>query len=539
MVGMENAGYIDPSEFGDLKETGALVYGPGAKNDNAGRALVKPSSSEATQIQKAKKYAMEVSIKMVLMKQTLSHQQAQTKALQRQQAISIMCRIYVGCINYDTREESIKQAFNAFGPIRSITMSWDPVTQKHKGFAFVEFDTPEGAQLAEEQMNGVLVCGRNIKVGRPSQMPQAQACIDEIQAESKGYHRIYVSSIHKDLADEDIRSVFSAFGTIKNCNLANAGVPGRHKGYGYIEYDSLQSALDAISSMNLFDLGGQYLRVGRAVTPPDAKNVGLSNAPPSALPTATAMAAAAVSAKITALDAVASSMGVNTDDLANKSKGKKKRRSRSRSKSRDREERKRKEEKEKSEKKVKVEKEDEPNAKNEDLKAVPVPPLIAKDDALETTDALKSAALAAHQLELKKKLDEGQEPVTLSQQEDMSIKGQSARQLVMQKLMKNRSESVVLLLRNMVGPDEVDEDLQSEIETECTNYGKVEQVIIYNERQDEGEDAEVIVKIFVEFEKFEQVKKAREALHGRFFSGRKVNATLYDQELFDQQDLSG
>ena len=42
---------------------------------------------------------------------------------------SYICRIYVGCINYDTREESIKQAFNAFGPIRSITMSWDPTTQ--------------------------------------------------------------------------------------------------------------------------------------------------------------------------------------------------------------------------------------------------------------------------------------------------------------------------------------------------------------------------------------------------------------------------
>lgn len=41
------------------------------------------------------------------------------------------------------------------------------------------------------------------------------------------------------------------------------------RGYGFIEYETLQSAHDAIASMNSFDLGGQLLRVGKAVTPPD------------------------------------------------------------------------------------------------------------------------------------------------------------------------------------------------------------------------------------------------------------------------------
>jgi len=42
------------------------------------------------------------------------------------------------------------------------------------------------------------------------------------------------------------------------------------RGYGFIEYETAQSAQDAIASMNLFDLGGQFLRVGKAVTPPDS-----------------------------------------------------------------------------------------------------------------------------------------------------------------------------------------------------------------------------------------------------------------------------
>lgn len=36
----------------------------------------------------------------------------------------------------------------------------------------------------------------------------------------------------------------------------------------WAEYERPQSVVDAVASMNLFDLGGQYLRVGKAVTPP-------------------------------------------------------------------------------------------------------------------------------------------------------------------------------------------------------------------------------------------------------------------------------
>ena len=64
-------------------------------------------------------------------------------------------------------------------------------------------------------------------------------------------------------------------------------------------------------------------------------------------------------------------------------------------------------------------------------------------------------------------------------------------------------------------------------------------MIIYQERQSEEEDAEIQVKIFVEFSKHEEVKQAKAALDGRFFGGRTVSAIVYDQELCDQQDFSG
>lgn len=111
-----------------------------------------------------------------------------------------------------------------------------------------------------------------------------QAVIDEITEEAKSYNRIYIASIHPELSEEDIKSVFEAFGSIVFCKLAPGTSPGSHKGYGFIEYSTNQAALESIASMNLFDLGGQLLRVGRSITPPNAVNAPVNTS--SGLPTA-------------------------------------------------------------------------------------------------------------------------------------------------------------------------------------------------------------------------------------------------------------
>ncbi|XP_044258953.1 STE20-like serine/threonine-protein kinase [Tribolium madens] len=520
----------------DLKQIGEVVTGPGARSNTIagilGGALPKLTSDQSDKVSKAKKYAMEQSIRMVLMKQTLAHQQQQMASqrtqVQRQQALALMCRVYVGSISFELKEDTIRQSFLPFGPIKSINMSWDPVTQKHKGFAFVEYEIPEAAQLALEQMNGVMIGGRNIKVvGRPSNMPQAQAVIDEIQEEAKQYNRIYVASIHPDLTEEDIKSVFEAFGPIIYCKLAQGSSGHKHKGYGFIEYETAQSANEAIASMNLFDLGGQYLRVGRAITPPNAL-LGPSSGS-SVMPTAAAVAAAAATAKIQAMDAVASNAAalgfsklsqpvvaaappppvipavIPPPGLAIPQ--------------------------------VLPDNTIQPTI----VPVVTVPPVIAPPTVVTPTlaqpavparnsseEALKRAqeAQIKQQEELQKKLLDQNEPQTLQQQENMSIKGQNARHFVMQKLMR-KVDSKVVILRNMVGPEDVDETLQEEIQEECSKYGTVERVIIYNEKQSEEDDAsDVVVKIFVEFSETPEAENARDALNGRYFGGRMLKIKM-------------
>ena len=166
----------------------------------------------------------------------------------------------------------------------------------------------------------------------------------------------------------------------------------------------------------------------------------------------------------------------------------------------------------------------------------PGPPALTPAEALAKVNI---EAQQKQQEDLQRKLMDGQEMSTLSQQENLSIKGKSARHLVMQKLMRSQSESVVVLLKNMVTPDEVDEDLQDEVQEECSKYGEVENVIIYHEKQSEDDDAEIIVKIFVEFKDARGSKACKEGLHGRYFGGRIISAEVYDQDLYEHNDLSG
>ena len=73
-----------------------MFSGPGAAKEKNVFKLCKASSSQTEQINRAKKYAMEQSIKTVLVKQTIAHQAQQQlnfqTNVQKQQALALMCR---------------------------------------------------------------------------------------------------------------------------------------------------------------------------------------------------------------------------------------------------------------------------------------------------------------------------------------------------------------------------------------------------------------------------------------------------------------
>ncbi|NPV05929.1 MAG: RNA-binding protein [Syntrophaceae bacterium] len=80
-------------------------------------------------------------------------------------------KIYVGNMPYSITEEDLKQAFEAFGQVESVTIIKDKMSGQSKGFGFVEMGSADQAQAAISGMNGKDMKGRklNVNEARPRQ----------------------------------------------------------------------------------------------------------------------------------------------------------------------------------------------------------------------------------------------------------------------------------------------------------------------------------------------------------------------------------
>ncbi|MDD5043838.1 MAG: RNA-binding protein [Patescibacteria group bacterium] len=81
-------------------------------------------------------------------------------------------KLYVGGLPYSTTEDELKEAFSAAGTVETARVITDKMTNRSKGFGFVEMSSDEEAQKAIEMFNGKDFGGRNIVVNEARPMEE-------------------------------------------------------------------------------------------------------------------------------------------------------------------------------------------------------------------------------------------------------------------------------------------------------------------------------------------------------------------------------
>jgi RNA recognition motif-containing protein len=84
--------------------------------------------------------------------------------------------IYVSNIPYTATDETLRDAFAAFGTVQSARIIKDRMTGRSRGFGFVEMQEDEEARKALEGLNGSEMLGRriNAREARPREEGNGQ-----------------------------------------------------------------------------------------------------------------------------------------------------------------------------------------------------------------------------------------------------------------------------------------------------------------------------------------------------------------------------
>jgi RNA-binding motif X-linked protein 2 len=72
--------------------------------------------------------------------------------------------IFVGGLPFSFAEADVRRVFAQYGKISQVRLACDKVTGKPKGYAFVGFVDQRSTVLAVDNLNGILLSGRAIRV---------------------------------------------------------------------------------------------------------------------------------------------------------------------------------------------------------------------------------------------------------------------------------------------------------------------------------------------------------------------------------------
>ncbi|EAW14147.1 RNA-binding protein [Aspergillus clavatus NRRL 1] len=123
----------------------------------------------------------------------------------------LKCTVYVGGLDQAVTVQTLAEAFVPFGEVVDITLPKPDVpnsTDLHRGFGYVEFDLPQDAAEAIDNMDGSELYGRTIKVAAAKPQKESNEGLGSKTAiwEQEGYLAKYAVSEEDKMATEEARA---------------------------------------------------------------------------------------------------------------------------------------------------------------------------------------------------------------------------------------------------------------------------------------------------------------------------------------------
>ncbi|KAH8252320.1 hypothetical protein KR038_005807 [Drosophila bunnanda] len=168
--------------------------------------------------------------------------------------------VFIKNLDRTIDNKAIYDTFSAFGNILSCKVATDEKGNS-KGYGFVHFETEEAANSSIDKVNGMLLNGKKVYVGKFIPRKEREK---ELGEKAKLFTNVYVKNFTEEFDDEKLKEFFEPYGKITSYKVMSKE-DGKSKGFGFVAFETTEAAEAAVQALNGKDMGeGKSLYVARA-----------------------------------------------------------------------------------------------------------------------------------------------------------------------------------------------------------------------------------------------------------------------------------
>ncbi|KAK8953012.1 Polyadenylate-binding protein 2 [Platanthera guangdongensis] len=177
--------------------------------------------------------------------------------------------VFVKNLSNSTTEDDLARIFGEYGKMTSIIVMREQ-DGKSKCFGFVNFENPDDAARAVQELNGKKIDDKDWYVGRAQKKAEREQelkvrfeqSMKETADKNQGAN-LYLKNLDDGIGDDKLKELFSVFGTITSCKVMR-DPNGVSRGSGFVAFSAPEEASRALAEMNGKMLGNKPLYVALA-----------------------------------------------------------------------------------------------------------------------------------------------------------------------------------------------------------------------------------------------------------------------------------
>lgn len=167
--------------------------------------------------------------------------------------------IFIKNLDKSIDNKALYDTFSAFGSILSCKIVSDE--NGSRGYGFVHFETQEAADNAITKVNGMLLNGKKVFVGKFVPRKERIMALGE---KAQKFTNVFVKNFGDEVDDDKLKEMFEKYGKITSHKVMSLP-DGKGKGFGFVCYENPEDADKAVAEMNEQEMeNGKRIYVGRA-----------------------------------------------------------------------------------------------------------------------------------------------------------------------------------------------------------------------------------------------------------------------------------